>query len=233
MRLFNKSDVERKKKEYIKEYQRVCDTITEDDIYHKQIILEYNDGVPDMFIEIQIEGNELVDSIMYDIYSKRLYKVELHFPNGIKETLNIVGELDRYEHDEVFDIDLEWQEPLVGIEYYGIQVSLFDLIHQGVKAYIVDYDLHGIDIEKEKEKKNMPVDRNRMYVPSIKKVIFNNPATIIIWNDGTKTTVKCSERDEYSEEVGLAMCISKKALGSKGNFNEVFKKHIPGYIKKD
>ena len=88
-------------------------------------------------------------------------------------------------------------------------------------------------IEKEKEKKNMPVDRNRVYIPAIKKAIFNNPATIVIWNDGTKTTVKCSERDEYSEEVGLAMCISKKALGNKGNFNEVFKKHVPGYRKKD
>ena len=146
-KLRKNEDKERKLKEYIKEYQGVCDTITEDDIYHKQIILEYNDGVPDMFIEISIEGNEFVDSIMYDIYSKRLYKVELHFPNGIKETLNIVGELDRYEHDEVFDIDLEWQEPLVGMEHYGIQVLLFDLIHQGVKVYIVDYDLHGIDIE--------------------------------------------------------------------------------------
>ena len=146
-KLRKNEDKERKLKEYIKEYQRVCSTITESDVCNKEIILEYNDGVPDMFIEIPIEGNEFVNSIMYDIYSKRLYKVELHFPNGIKETLNIVGELDRYEHDEVFDIDLEWQEPLVGIEYYGIQVSLFDLIHQGVKAYIVDYDLHGIDIE--------------------------------------------------------------------------------------
>ena len=146
-KLRKNEDKEKKLKEYIKEYQRVCNTITESDVYNKQIILEYNDGVPDMFIEIPIEGNEFVSSIMYDIYNKRLYKVELHFPNGIKETLNIVGELDRYEHDEVFDIDLEWQEPLVGIEYYGIQVSLFDLIHQGVKAYIVDYDLHGIDIE--------------------------------------------------------------------------------------
>ena len=146
-KLRKNEDKERKLKEYIKEYQRVCNTITESDVYNKQIILEYNDGVPDMFIEIPIEGNEFVNSIMYDIYSKRLYKVELHFPNGIKETLNIVGELDRYEHDEVFDIDLEWQEPLVGIEHYGISMSLFDLIHQGVKAYIVDYDLHGIDIE--------------------------------------------------------------------------------------
>lgn len=71
------------------------------------------------------------------------------------------------------------------------------------------------------------------YVPSIKKVIFNNPATIVFWNDGTKTTVKCSERDEYSEEVGLAMAISKKAFGNKGNFNEVFKKYIPTYCKAD
>ena len=146
-KLRKNEDKERKLKEYIKEYQRVCNTITESDIYNKEIILEYNDGVPDMFIEISIERNEFVDSIMYDIYNKRLYKVELHLTNGMKETLNIVGEVDRYEYDEVFDIDLEWQEPLVGIEHYGIQVSLFDLIHQGVKAYIVDYDLHGIDIE--------------------------------------------------------------------------------------
>lgn len=147
MSFINISDAERKLREYIREYQRVCNTITESDIYYKQIILEYNDGVPDMFIKVPIEGNEYIKEVLYDIYSKRLYKVELHFPNGIKETLNIVGELDRYEHDEVFDIDLEWQEPLVGIEYYGIQVSLFDLMHQGVKVYIVDYDLKGVDID--------------------------------------------------------------------------------------
>ena len=147
MSFLNISDAERRQREYIREYEKVCDTITEDDIYHKQIILEYNDCVPDMFIKIPIEGNELVDNIMYDIYNKRLYKVELHFPNGKEETFNIVGELDRYEHDEVFDIDLEWQEPLVGIEYYGIQVSLFDLMHQGVKVYILDYDLKGVDID--------------------------------------------------------------------------------------
>lgn len=62
---------------------------------------------------------------------------------------------------------------------------------------------------------------------SIKKVIFNNPATIVIWSDDSKTVVKCQEGDTYSKELGLAMCISKKFLGNKGNFNEVFKKWIP------
>jgi hypothetical protein len=61
----------------------------------------------------------------------------------------------------------------------------------------------------------------------IKNVIFNDPATIVIWGDGTKTVVKCQEGDEYNAELGLAMCISKKYFGNKDNFNEVFKKWIP------
>ena len=61
---------------------------------------------------------------------------------------------------------------------------------------------------------------------TIKKVIFNDPATIVIWNDNTKTVVKCQPGDTYSKELGLAMCISKKYLGNKGNFNEEFKKWI-------
>lgn len=64
---------------------------------------------------------------------------------------------------------------------------------------------------------------------SIKEVIFNKPATIVKWNDGTKTVVKCQPGDEYSRETGLAMCIAKKYLGNKGNFNEVFKKFIEDY----
>lgn len=63
--------------------------------------------------------------------------------------------------------------------------------------------------------------------PRIEKVIFNDPATIVFWSDNTKTVVKCQEGDTYSKELGLAMCISKKFLGNKGNFNEEFKKWIP------
>lgn len=65
------------------------------------------------------------------------------------------------------------------------------------------------------------------YIPAIKNAYFNDPMTIVIWEDGTKTIVKCQDGDTYSEEVGLALCISKKALGNKGNFNNVFKKWVP------
>lgn len=60
----------------------------------------------------------------------------------------------------------------------------------------------------------------------IKKVIFNNPATIVYWSDGDKTVVKCGKDDTYSEETGLALCFMKKALGNKGNYNNTFKKYI-------
>lgn len=49
----------------------------------------------------------------------------------------------------------------------------------------------------------------------IKKVIFNAPATIVLWNDGTKTVVKCSENDIFDPEKGLAFCFLKKLLGDR------------------
>lgn len=60
----------------------------------------------------------------------------------------------------------------------------------------------------------------------IKKVKFNPPATIVFWTDNTKTVVKCQGED-YDPEKGLAMCISKKMFGDKGNYYEVFKKWLP------
>lgn len=54
-------------------------------------------------------------------------------------------------------------------------------------------------------------------------VIFNDPATIVFWNDGTKTVVKANG-EPFDEEKGLAMAFAKKALGNKGNYNNVFRK---------
>lgn len=68
---------------------------------------------------------------------------------------------------------------------------------------------------------------SRPALPSIKNVYFNNPATVVLWDDGTKTIVKCQDGDTYSRETGLALCIAKKAMGNKGAYNDIFKKWIP------
>lgn len=62
----------------------------------------------------------------------------------------------------------------------------------------------------------------------IKEVIFNPPATIVFWADGTKTVVQ-ARGEEFDPEKGLAMAISKKALGNWGNYYNQFKKWTEKY----
>ena len=82
-------------------------------------------------------------------------------------------------------------------------------------------------------------------MPKVEKVIFNGPATIVLWSDGTKTVVKCASTTQYivdercgvtketvyefDKEKGLAMAIAKRFLGtnkSKSNYYDIFKKWI-------
>lgn len=65
------------------------------------------------------------------------------------------------------------------------------------------------------------------YTDRIKKVIFNDPATIILWKDGTKTVVKCAEGETYDPEKGFAMAFIKYHLGNDNQFHKLFKKYMP------
>lgn len=62
-------------------------------------------------------------------------------------------------------------------------------------------------------------------IPEIENVIFNDPATIVFWSDGTKTVVK-TKNENFDREKGLAMAIAKKAFGNKGNYYNHIKKWI-------
>ena len=66
----------------------------------------------------------------------------------------------------------------------------------------------------------------------IKDVIFNDPATIVFWTDGSKTVVKCQKGETFDPEKGLAMAISKKVLGNDYGYYETFAKYVGRYNKK-
>lgn len=53
---------------------------------------------------------------------------------------------------------------------------------------------------------------------NIENVIFNPPATIVFWSDGTKTVVKCSKDDRFDPEKGLALAICKRVGGNKAAY---------------
>lgn len=68
-------------------------------------------------------------------------------------------------------------------------------------------------------------------VPEIKDVKFEDPATIVFWGDGTKTVVR-AQGEEYDPEKGLAMAISRKALGNEYGYYNTFKHWLKKWKKK-
>ena len=67
---------------------------------------------------------------------------------------------------------------------------------------------------------------------TIKDIIFNPPATIVFWMDGTKTVVKDQGEVFYDPEKGMAMAVAKKAFGNQGNYYNQFSKYLDIYEKK-
>lgn len=84
-----------------------------------------------------------------------------------------------------------------------------------------------------KKRINSVFGSNRKLNANIKDVIFNPPATIVMWDDGTKTVVKCQDGDEYDPEKGLAMAISKKALGNDRKYYHTFLHWLKKYEKQN
>lgn len=79
-------------------------------------------------------------------------------------------------------------------------------------------------LERSQYKRHKRILDNRFY---IKKVIFNDPATIVFWLDGSKTVVKCQEGDTYDKEKGLAMAFVKKYHGNSSDYYD----HVRRYLE--
>ena len=79
-----------------------------------------------------------------------------------------------------------------------------------------EWKINFIDVLSPYENKNF----------AIKKVIFNDSATIVYWMDGTKTVVKrwAEDESEFDKEKGLAMAFVKKALNNRENYKKDFRK---------
>ena len=68
------------------------------------------------------------------------------------------------------------------------------------------------------------------YPMEIKDVVFSDPITTVYWKDGTETRVTCQDGDTFDREKGLAMAISKKALGNTADYYKEFKQ---AFLKDD
>ena len=95
----------------------------------------------------------------------------------------------------------EITEPILTINSNGITIG---------KPITIEHNLcgknlfDGIKIEghPKKLKKILP-----------RKWVINGPATILFWEDGTKTIVKCNQDDEFDAQKGYLMAFFEKITG--------------------
>ena len=83
---------------------------------------------------------------------------------------------------------------------------------EGICNYVTDCssEVKNWNIE---EIKQMIKEEEEMKFITLDHVIFDGPATIVFWSDGTKTIVKCTDGDAYAYDVGIAMATLKKIFG--------------------
>lgn len=72
----------------------------------------------------------------------------------------------------------------------------------------------------------------KMTIMNIEKVVFNGPATIILWKDKTKTVVKCMEGDTYDPEKAVLLACLEHTMGGKAPAKKWLKKMTEGAPRK-
>ena len=95
--------------------------------------------------------------------------------------------------------------------------SAEDALDSIVYAHVTDRMMR--EASKKKEAANMTA-------ASIKNVIFNPPATVVYWTDGSKTVVKCNAKDSFDPEKDLAMAIAKRCASNSPDFYKEMQKWV-------
>lgn len=119
---------------------------------------------------------------------------------------------------------------------YGM--STYDMSGSIKRPIYVDTD----DAERAKELFNWAVKIadipqrlriNDRDLPKIAQVYFNKTkgTTTVKWVDNTITTVTCDKEDTFDLHTGISLCITKKILGNKSNFNNIIKKAADSAIE--
>lgn len=133
--------------------------------------------------------------------------------------------ITRYVFDEISIEVLVWDMDLESCNIANSSIYLTFMLAKGIcRAEIEGNVVCDILIQTSDE-----ISKNYTLIEmsKIKKVLYKNPATIVFWEDGSKTVVKCQKNDKYDPEKGLAMAILKKMNGNTGHYYEEFKKWLP------
>ena len=84
------------------------------------------------------------------------------------------------------------------------------------------------DIKKISEIDNIPYHKlytNSTYMNmkaiTVKKIIYNDPATVVFWEDGTKTVVKRSKGEKNNHYTAFCAALAKKIYKNNSKVNKI------------
>lgn len=77
---------------------------------------------------------------------------------------------------------------------------------------LMNDDCHGFEVGEDFEDDDFAPPM--WGIPAIEHIIFNEPATIVFWDDGTKTVVKCMDGEKFERYAGFIAACAKKMFGS-------------------
>ena len=165
-----------------------------------------------IFNTIYISDTRLIDMIK-DWLEDAI--ADTHF-NDYDYTIIVGHELFNHGISQIFDNPMLRLSHLLDKSRIKMQFCVDPLMESSIKIEwrVPVYREDGFRMSKIYIDEHFDAYRNVNRLPQINKVIYNDPATIIFWADGTKTVVQCQPEDEYDPEKGLALAIAKKALGN-------------------
>lgn len=96
----------------------------------------------------------------------------------------------------------------------------------GYRAYCIA----DVDAALSLAKRNKPVNyagyAKAPRVPTLKRIIIseNSRVTVVLWDDGTKTIVKCSDADTYDPYTAYCAAFAKKCYGTNSQLKKTIEK---------
>lgn len=181
-------------------------------------------GMPDAFDYIMFNKKKLIHEVTL------LWKDDTQFNITIRMNKDTMHDIcvHRNPHNVQFDY-LNMKLMDIPVEFDSIMSNDIIIIEAEKKAGYINrfYNMNDINSDLRKMALNSVFGMTTQWRFKIKDVIYNKPATIIRWTDGTKTVVKCADDEPYDKEKGFAMAFMKKVLGNEGRYYETVKKFVP------
>jgi hypothetical protein len=134
----------------------------------------------------------LLQETMMDITFEEAIKLQLDFEKAIYG----LKEMEKKE-----------MPPKNGYDWKPMECYTFaDLTPQSRSITIEDLSLYPLKNITNLQPKSIKYDKNY---------------TTVTWNDGTKTTVRCSNEDDYSRYTGFCSALAKKIFGTSSQVRKI------------